>query len=159
MIFPNILFCVYEVSLHIFCHQFIHRDFANLCRLLDYFLCVCWVLETGPKNAHSLNKSSVYFEASTDSHHHWTENVCITSPWYLLLLLCLMASIILATVFLENLSKSYVSLSRKSESQKISCLLSHLHSKRAQNAWVNQDHSYCRSPEEWSVGSRGKFLC
>lgn len=99
-----------------FYHQFIHCDFAKFWRLLDYFHCICSLLERGPKKAHSLNKSSVYFEASADSPHHWTEKVCIISPWYLSVLLCLMDSITLATVFLENLSKFCINLQRKSES-------------------------------------------
>lgn len=84
----------------------------------------CWTVsivyvhfwKEAQKKAHSLNKSSVYFEASADSPHHWTEKVCIISPWYLFVLLCLMDSITPATVFLENLSKFSINLQRKSES-------------------------------------------
>lgn len=76
------------------------------------------------KKAYSLNKSDVYFGASTDSHHHWTGNVCIISLWYLLLLLWLMDSIFLAAMYLENLSKFCIILQSKSECLKISCLLS-----------------------------------
>jgi len=117
-------FVFYAVSLHVFYHRFIHRDFANSFRLFDYIHCTCWVLETGPKKAYSLNKSDVYFGASTDSHHHWTGNVCIISLWYLLLLLWLMDSIFLAAMYLENLSKFCIIQQRKSECLKISCLLS-----------------------------------
>lgn len=153
----NFVFC--EVSLHIFYHWFIHHDFASSFRLFDYIHYTCWVLETGPKKAYSLNKSNVYFGASTDSHHHWTENVCIISLQYLLLLLCMMDSIILATMYLENLSKFCIILQRKSECLKIVCLLSiltaNMHKKKI---WIKQIHSYCMSTEGWSDVFSCQFL-
>lgn len=118
----------YEFSKHFvfasFYHQFIHCDFAKFQRLFNFFRYICSALEGGPKKVYNLNKSSIYFEASAASPHHWTEKIHIICWWYLLMLLCLIDSITLATVFLENLSKFWINLQRKPESLKLCCSLS-----------------------------------
>lgn len=143
-------FVFYAVSLHVFYHRFIHRDFANSFRLFDYIHCTCWVLETGPKK--SLQSQQIrclfwgfYWQPSSlnwECLHH-----------------ILMISLIVVMVDGFNLPGRYVSgesvqilhhPTKQVWMSKDQLLTLHLHSKYAQNAWIKQIHSYCTSTEGWS---------